>query len=65
MAQKRLELIGSRQLHPAESVQNLLECLKDTARFGTVSRIRRKDRGRGLLEWIDRKESVRQKGRLI
>ena len=56
MAQKRLELIGARQLHPAESVQNLLERLKDAARFGTVARIRRKDQGWGVLAWINRKD---------
>ena len=65
MAQKRLELIGPRQLHLAEPVQNLLERRKDAARFGTVSRIGGKDQGRAVLAWITRKETVRQKGRMI
>jgi hypothetical protein len=58
MAQIRLELIGARKLHPAESVQNPLERRKDTARFATVSRIGRKDQGWGVLAWINRKDPV-------
>jgi len=65
MAQKRLKLIGTGQLHLAESVQNPLERRKDTARFGAVGRITRKDRQWGVLTWIDRKDPVGQKGRLI
>jgi hypothetical protein len=59
MARKRLELIGPRQLHLAESVQNPLESRKDAARFTTVSRIGGKDQGPGCSR-MDQQKRTRQ-----
>jgi len=65
MAKKRFELIGPGQSHPAEPVQNPLKRLQDAARFGMLTWIRRDDPGWAVLDWIDRKEPVRQKRSLI
>jgi hypothetical protein len=65
MTKKRFELVGSGQAHPAEPAQNPLKRLQDVARFRRVTWIRRDDPRWAVLDWIDRKEPVRQKRSLI
>jgi hypothetical protein len=65
MAEKRFELVGSGQTHPAEPVQNPLKRLQDAARFRRLTWVGRDDPRWAVLDGIDRKEPVRQKRSLI